>query len=132
MKPTSAWIVVGPTGQYECIPQLSEDAAWEAYQCVSKHNFGSVELRECRYTCQRVTICSEGDARDAELEELLRHPISQLIRYYLKHQDQPTSWESMNEYERGVSVTCGNLENIAIGYEDKLEPIISALAAKQT
>lgn len=56
----------------------------------------------------------------AGLAEEEQHPVSQKIRYYLKHQNLPSAWDNMTEFDRGVHVTCNNLEKIALEHESAL------------
>jgi curli biogenesis system outer membrane secretion channel CsgG len=34
---------------------------------------------------------------------------AQICRYYLKHQNFPSRWESKSEYEKGIQIACENL-----------------------
>ena len=34
---------------------------------------------------------------------------AQICRYYLKHQNFPSRWESKSEYEKGIEIACENL-----------------------
>ena len=39
---------------------------------------------------------------------------AQECRYYLKHQNYPSSWDNKDEYQRGVQIACENLEKIML------------------
>lgn len=39
---------------------------------------------------------------------------AQICRYYLKHQDQPSRWDDQSEYEKGITIACGNLEKLML------------------
>jgi len=65
-KPTSAWIVVGPDGT-PFLSSINEDVdnCWQQFT-VAMLNTRRATLISEGHTCQRVTICAEGDVRDAE------------------------------------------------------------------
>ena len=48
---------------------------------------------------------------------------AKIIRYYLKHQNYPSAWERMGEYEKGVAVACENLERLMLEEAKKLNKI---------
>jgi hypothetical protein len=47
---------------------------------------------------------------------------AQQIRYYLKHQNYPSSWDNQDEYQRGVTIACENLEKIMLEEAQKPYP----------
>ena len=48
---------------------------------------------------------------------------AKICRYYLKHQNYPSAWKDMSEYERGVEVACKNLEDLMLKEAVKLNKI---------
>ena len=44
---------------------------------------------------------------------------AQRCRYYLKHQNYPTSWNDKDEFQRGVQIACENLEKIMLEESEK-------------
>jgi hypothetical protein len=48
---------------------------------------------------------------------------AEIVRYYLKHQNHPSVWEYMGEFEKGVAVTCENLERLMLEEAKRLNKI---------
>lgn len=40
--------------------------------------------------------------------------IAQRIRYYLKHQNYSFDWKELTDFQKGVQVTCENLEELVL------------------
>lgn len=89
----------------EMIPTPRVDAVIEKYEHlpISVGGALAVEARKLEKELSAMAV------ENAKLREECFGRAAQICRYYLKHQNYP-GWDRQSEYEKGVTVACGNLE----------------------
>lgn len=81
----------------------------------------SKEAAEAKRMAEDCGATFQAVAPEAQRKEAFEDA-AQHCRYYLKHQNFPSSWETKDEYQRGAQIVCENLEKIMLEEASKCEP----------